>query len=141
MLHRGGDVFQFLPFIAPHQKHADSNPVLLRQLHGAPHLLDRDPPLHGVQDSLAAALRADPDAMATQLAQGLHRGLRLQPVRAGDGLEGQMQAPLVELLRVALQPGVTDREDIVGVPELVGIIVRDYPAHLFGYPLRTAPAV
>ena len=67
----GFDVAQILAFVAPHQEHAGLDAVLAAQRDCFAHLLDRDAALHGIQDSLRAALRADPHAKAAQFRQRL----------------------------------------------------------------------
>ena len=133
VLDRGLDVLEFLALVTPHEEHAHLDAVRLRQLAGAAYLLDADAALHGVEDALAAALRAYPDAVAAQLAQ-LRRGrLVLQAVGARDGLEGPMDAAPLQLGVVVSQPGMADGEHVVGVPHLVGRIALDDPLQLVGH--------
>ena len=97
VLDRGGDVFELLAFVTPHEEHADLDALLVRQPAGATHLFDLHAALHGVEDLLAAALRADPDAIAAELAQQCGGAFVLQPVGARDGFEGPMNSAALEL--------------------------------------------
>ena len=101
MIHGGGDVFELLALVSPHEEHADLDAVRLRQPAGAAHLLDFHAALHGVEDLLAAALRSDPDAIAAELAQQRHGAFVLQAIGARDGFEGTVNAAALELGGVA----------------------------------------
>src|SRR6185295_13466820 len=113
------DVVDRLPFVAPHEEHTDLDAVALRRLGGPAHLLGRDPPLHGVEDALAAALRTDPDAVAAHLRQRGEHLLAHHAVGARNGFERQPQAAPLQLAGVVEEPAVVDGEDVVGVPDLV----------------------
>ena len=65
MLNGGINVFETFTFVAPHEEHPDLNTMPLRCPHREEDLLDRDAPLHGVENALAPTLRADPHAKAT----------------------------------------------------------------------------
>jgi hypothetical protein len=98
-----------------------------------------DAALHGVEDFLAAALRADPDAITAELAQQSGGAFVLQTVGARDGFERTVDATALELRGIAGEPGMTDGEDVIGVPHLVGIVTIDDPLHLIGHVGRAAP--
>ena len=116
-------------------------PCCVRQAAGAAHLLDLHAALHGVEDLLAAALGADPDAIAAELAQLRRGAFVLQAVGARDGFERTMNAAALELGGVAREPGMADGEHVVGVPDLVGIVALDDPLHFIGHVGRAAPPV
>ena len=65
----GRNVLELLALVAPHEEHADLDAVTSREFDGAAHLLDADTALHRIEDALAAALGADPDAIAAQLGE------------------------------------------------------------------------
>ena len=69
------NIADFFAVIAPHQKHARLNAVRLTELNGVSDLLDRDSALHGVQNSLRSALRADPYSEAAELRQSCGNAL------------------------------------------------------------------
>ncbi len=141
MLDGGRNILYLLALVAPHQEHADENPMLLREFDGTADLLDADAALHRVQYPLAAALGADPDPIATQVPQYLDGFLRLKAVGASDGLERQAKSASVESCLVPLQPRVADGEHIVRIPELVRVIPLHDPGHFRRDILRTTAPV
>ncbi len=141
MIHRGGNVFELLTLVSPHEEHAHLDAGSLRQPARVAHLFDFHAALHGVEDLLAAALRSDPDAVAAELAQQRHGAFVLQAIGARDGFEGTMNSTALELGGVGGEPGMADGEDVVGVPDLVGIVAIDDPLHFIGDIGRAAAPV
>ena len=65
----GFDVFDLFAFIAPHEEHAALDVACAAQVYGALDLLHLDAAVHGVENALRTALRADPDAEAAELGE------------------------------------------------------------------------
>src|SRR5215475_8885253 len=85
------DIAELFSFIAPHQKHARLYSAGPAQRDSLLHLLDGHPALHCVEDSLRAALGADPKPETSHGRQSVdNRGSK--PVGARDTLEGETQS-------------------------------------------------
>src|SRR5205814_8800681 len=62
--------------------------------------------------------------LASNLGQRPHDRF-VQAVGAGIAFERPAQTPLFEELGVLEEPAVVDREDVIGVPEHVGVVTLD----------------
>src|SRR6185436_8299779 len=98
----------------------------------------------GVEDALAAALRADPDAVAPHLRERRQHLLAHHAVGPRNGLEREAEAAPLQLGGVVEQPAVADGEDVVRVPELVRppavADVLDFVGHVLEAPPPVAEA-
>ena len=129
VLDGGFNVRQLLAFVAKHEEHAGLNSPVAAERDGLAHLLDFDAPLHGVENSLRAALRSDPHAEAAELSQRV-RHARVEAVGARDALEGNAQAAALHLGGVFDHPAVVDGEDVVRHPGHVRLVSSHEPLEL-----------
>src|SRR5690606_18731977 len=96
--------------------------------------------LHGIQNGLRAALGADPQPVAAHFGQRVDN-LLIEPVGAADAFKGQTDAPLLQLPGIALEPAVSDGQNIVSVPQLVWVVALLNPGDFIGDVLWRATAV
>src|SRR5260370_18865047 len=99
------DCVQFLALVARHQKHAALNATFAGEGDGLLDLLDLDAAIHGVEDSLGAALRANPDAETTEFGEEVEH-LCVETIGAGDALERNTQAAAAHLCGIVANPFV-----------------------------------
>ena len=133
-------VLGLLGLVAEHDEHADLDAARLQQARRVLHLLDGDAPVHRVQHALGAALRSDPQALAAEPRERLHRVLG-QAVGPRDALEGHAQGAARHLVRQRAHEAGVDGEHVVDVPELVGPVALGDPLHLVRHVRGRAPPV
>src|SRR5262249_48364193 len=117
----GFDVVELFTLIAPHEEHAGGDTSRLEHVDGAVDLFDLHATLHRVEDSLRAAFGSDPDAEAAHFSESIGDGI-VHAIRARDALEGNANAATFQLGRIVQGPACMDREDVIGIPEKVGVV-------------------
>src|SRR5206468_10189539 len=99
----------------------------------------RDAALHRVQDPLAAALRADPDAPAAHLGQRAYDVFLHHAIGSGDRFEGHSKTATLELGGVVVQPAVVNGEHVVRVPDDIRPVAFHQELELIGGASDTTP--
>jgi hypothetical protein len=123
MIDRRFQVADIFALVAEHDKLADLDPFGLQQLRFVLNIFDVGFALHGIKNALRAAFGPDPEAGAGQLGQGLD-DLIVETVGPADTLEGDFEVALLQLVGEFQEPARVNGENIVGVPELVGLVAR-----------------
>ena len=123
------DILQLFAVIPPHQEHPALDAARLAGSHSGLHLFNGNAAFHGVEDSLRAALRADPHAEATEFGQQINDFV-VQAIRAGNTLKRNPQSAPPHFRGVLAQPAVVNGEHIVGNPHHVRLIGGKKPLYL-----------
>src|ERR1700761_6742631 len=115
MMDCGLNVFHPLSFVTPHQKHPALNLARPAHLDGPLHLLHLHAAIHRIEQPLRTTLRTDPNTKATELREQIEHFF-VEPIRARDAFEGNMETASAHLCGVLAYPFMVDREDVVRHP-------------------------
>src|SRR5215831_16151885 len=132
VLDGGVNVGELLSLVTPHQEHSGLDSNRPAKGNRCLHLLHSNSALHGVEDSLRAALRADPNAEASHLSQGLNN-LQIQAVGSRNAFKRQFHAAAFEFGGILKEPSMMNRENVVGHPRHLRLIAVNEPLELIGY--------
>src|SRR3990172_7419131 len=90
-------VGELLSLVSPHQEHAGLNTPFRAEGNAFPHLFNSNVPLHGIEESLRTALRANPDPETFQIGQCIGYGF-IQTICAGDAFKWDSETTILHLL-------------------------------------------
>jgi len=106
-------------------------PAVAQGADGVVDLIDAHAALHRVEDFLRAAFGADPDAEAAEVGECVGDG-RVHAVGPSDAFERDAKVARAHFCGELLDPAGVDGEDVVGDPELIGVIAVANPEDLVG---------